>query len=293
MTVVTTTDTYRTRPNTSFGVDISSIQTSVDFASLKNDGVKWAMLRAYGSAHSGNGDAMFEKFIQQANAVGMPTGAYYYSIPTMNTADAKTQADQFITKVKNGYGGGFGQLTPIVDVEDNSNIVASGTLSTLQIPTTDLLNWVDYFRNYFEDKTGVQLGLYTAKDFIETKDNFNEGKTQQGNILKDMPLWVAAYIQYGYTNAPLAGGWTNYIAWQYDYRNKFAGVPSGQGVDTSIAPIPFNFNQKRVVYTQELTVANTVTNADSHTVDNGDTVVTTSTTVTTTTMKRSTVKSYQ
>lgn len=293
MTIVTTTDVYRTRPNTSFGVDLSSIQGTVDFASLKTDGVKWAMLRAYGSVHSGNGDTMFEKFIPLAHAQGIQTGAYYYSIPTLNTSDAKTQADQFITKIKNGYGGGFGDLIPIIDVEDNSNIVGSGVLSTLQIPTTDLLNWVDYFRNYFEDKTGVQLGIYTAKDFVETKDNFNEGKTPQGNILKDMPLWVAAYLQYGYTNAPLAGGWTNYVAWQYDYRNKFAGVASGAGVDTNIAPIPFNFNQKRVVYTQQLAVNSTVSNSDSHTVDNGDTVVTTSTTVTTTTMKRSTVKTYQ
>lgn len=284
--VTTSTDTYRTRANTMFGVDISSLQGTVDFNSLKNDGVKWAIIRAYGSKHEIGGDTMFEKNVSLAKIAGIPTGGYYYAIPNNNTTlDAQQQADLFIAKLQKGYGvGKYGDLIPMIDVEDDTAVVPTGVTPTVKMPVADLLNWVNDFRNYFEDKTGVQLGIYTGNDFVKDHSNFNEGITPEGNILKDMPLWVAAYVTYKYTDAPLPGGWKSYVAWQYDYRGTFAGIPSGFQTDLNIAPTPFALYSKQVVPTETLVTDTTVaTTTDTTKTDISTTTVVTTTTTTTTT----------
>ena len=180
----TVTDTIRTRPNTLFGLDGSQYQGNMDFASLKNDGVKFAIFRTYGSTHTGTGDTMFEKNIGLAKAQGIPCGSYFYCTPTnpYSYNDVKAQADLFINKLKSGFGSYYGDLIPMIDVEDNKANTPVGQ-STLDISVDDLLRWCNDYRNYFEDKTGVQLGIYTNYYFVgEQRNNFNEGKLHKETL---------------------------------------------------------------------------------------------------------------
>jgi GH25 family lysozyme M1 (1,4-beta-N-acetylmuramidase) len=240
--VATVTDTYRTTPNTTFMIDINQYTGACDFTSLKNDGVKQIYLRAYGSNHSGTGDTLFEQFVPYAKPL-FPLGAYYYAMPNDSSyADAKAQADQFINKIK-GPLGGYGDLIPMLDVEDNSAIGGKN----LSMSVSDLLSWINNFRNYFEDTAGVRLGLYTDPYFVgHQRNNFNQGVVgTQGNIVYDMPVWFAAYTKYGYTACPSAGGFQNVWAWQYSEDGVFAGAPNNK-VDLSIAYKPLK--SQKVVY---------------------------------------------
>jgi lysozyme len=291
--VTTVTDTYRTRVNTLFGVDLSQYQQPVDFQSLKNDGVKFAYLRAYGSTHSSTGDTMFEKYVTGASNVGMPTGSYYYAMPNSiyDYNDAKAQATQFVTKLKNGYGGGYGDLIPMVDVEDTTGIQPVGK-TTLDMPVTDLLRWTNDFRNVFEDLTGVQLGLYTGYYFVnDQRNNFNEGKTPEGNILKDMPLWISMYIKW-YKDVALCGGWTDWLMWQYNDSGVFAGIPNAKcDLDLMNGVSLDKLRTKKVYYADVVTTnEDTVTDKKADTV--GDVTTTIITTTTTITSTKESVKHY-
>jgi GH25 family lysozyme M1 (1,4-beta-N-acetylmuramidase) len=285
--VTTITDTYRTTPNTTFFIDINAYSGACDFTSLKNDGVKQIYLRAYGSDHSGTGDKLFEQFIPYARGVKLPLGAYYYAMPKDSTlADAKLQADQFIAKMKGGFGN-YGDLIPMLDVEDNSTIVGAGQPSTISLSVSDLLTWINNFRNYFEDTTGVRLGLYTDGYFVkDQRNNFNEGRTPEGNIIKDMPVWFAGYTRYGVTQCPQAGGFQNVLAWQYSDQAVFAGIPSNK-VDVSLAYAPMT--SQKVVMVEEV-ISNTATSTNTIQGANGVTVTTTTITTTSHIEK---VKTYQ
>lgn len=285
--VTTVTDTIRTRPNTLFGFDASMYQDVIDWASVKADGVKFAILRTYGSSHTGSGDTMFEKYIAGAKAQSIPTGGYFFCTPKVpyDYNDMKSQADLFINKLKSGYGGSYGDLIPMIDVEDNSANVAKGQ-STLDISVDDLLKWCNDYRNYFEDKTGVQLGIYTNHYFVkDQRNNFNEGVTKQGNIIKDMPLWMSAWTRYGYNDCPLSGGWTKALIWQYSDGGVFTGIPNNKcDLDLALTGNVNDILSKRVVQTENL-VTETDTKTDSNSVKNDDgsvsTVIATTTTITT------------
>jgi GH25 family lysozyme M1 (1,4-beta-N-acetylmuramidase) len=283
--VATVTDTIRAIPNTWFTIDINQFTGACDFASLKNDGVKHIYLRAYGSSHSGNGDTLFEQFIPYAKGQGFPLGAYYYAMPNDGTlADAKIQADQFIAKMQHGFGAlSFGDLMPMLDIEDNSAVGGKN----LSMPVSDLLSWINNFRNYFEDTTGVRLGLYTDGYFVhDQRNNFNEGFTSQGNIVKDMPVWMAGYTKYNITSVPKVGGFQNILAWQYSEDGVFAGAPNNK-VDLSISYAPMT--SQKVVKTNQVLSS---TSEDTNTTQNPDGSTTTKTTIITTS-KIVQVKTYQ
>lgn len=292
--VTTVTDSIRTRAERIFGFDASQYQGVIDWNSVKADGVKFAILRAYGSNHTGSGDINFEKYITQAKSASIPTGGYYFATPKnpLDINDVKQQADQFIAKLQNGYGiGKYGDLIPMLDVENNKANTPVGQ-STLDISVTDLLKWVDYYRDYFEDKTGVQLGLYTNHYFIQTeRNNFNEGKTLEGNIIKDMPLWMSAWTRYGFDDSPLSGGWTDWLIWQYSDGGVFAGIPENK-VDLNIAKAPIEKILSKSIVPTEVLVNETTTETTTDTTQDTNITTTIVTTTTTTTTEKRRGKKY-
>lgn len=205
-----------------YGVDISSYQGNVDWGKMKAKNVRFVILRAYGSNHTGTGDANFERYVAEARTAGVPTGAYYFATPTppLKLEEARTQAQQFIDKLQRGYGvGHYGDLLPFVDIEHNPNATAGKNITDLG--KANLISWILEFRSYFESKTGKKLGIYCGEWFM--KDPTNMGYTDAELApLADMPLWVAEFEKYWGTTriqtnpAPNNfGGWTSYVAWQF------------------------------------------------------------------------------
>lgn len=69
-----------------FGIDISTYQRGINLAAAKNEGVRFAILRAgftgYGNGVSKSKDNQFENHYRNAKANGIGVGAYWYSCAT-------------------------------------------------------------------------------------------------------------------------------------------------------------------------------------------------------------------
>lgn len=188
-------------------MDVSSYNGTIDWVAVKNDGVSFAWLRAYGSIHTSGGDTEFVTNVTNAKANGIPTGGYYFATPNapLNLKEARDQAQQFIDKLQTGYGvGQYGDLIPMLDYEDSTTNGGNPKMLSSQ----DAMLWINEFKGYFESISKTKLGLYSGIDFLQEtyKTGFNES---------DMPLWIAAYESYGHTTIPDFYGWTRYVSWQY------------------------------------------------------------------------------
>lgn len=236
------------------GIDVSSYNGTLDWVSLKSTGkVNYAYLCAHhGNDQSGtsnyNGvdDSMFTTYAANAKAAGVLTGGYYYAnpqSPTLSLTDADSQAEHFATLLQNAYGTGqYGDLLPVLDIEDNSSFMTAGN-STLNMSVADLLSWVNEFRNHFESITGRKLMLYTGDYFVRNqRNNFNwddslngPASGTSGNPVRNMYLWIQGYINYaryqGYV-MPVQGGWTKWQAFQYTASGTVGSISS---VDQDLA----------------------------------------------------------
>jgi GH25 family lysozyme M1 (1,4-beta-N-acetylmuramidase) len=217
-----------------YGVDLSSYQGNIDWGKMKAKNVRFAILRAYGSNHTGTGDANFERYVAEARTNGIPTGGYYFATPTppLDLNQARTQAQQFIDKLQKGYGAGnFGELIPFLDIESNPNATAG--MNTKDLGKANLITWILEFRRYFQEQTGKVLGIYCNEWFM--KDPTNMAYTDdEMKPLAVMPLWVAEFEKYWGTTrlqtnpAPNNfGGWTSYNAWQFS--------ENGSGVEYGVS----------------------------------------------------------
>jgi phage minor structural protein len=213
------------------GIDVSSYQGTINFAKVKSNGIKFAILRAYGTGTGGNGDTRMKEYADGFKSVGIPCGSYFFCTISneYDLNSARTQANMYATKLESVFGvGSWGQLTPFIDLEDNSNV---GGIHT-SLNTTGMINWVKEFRKTFEARfqNRVKLGIYTSWYFINDHNNFNNG------ALADMPLWMAKWRT---TSIKDVGGWTNWVLWQYtDDAQPFA---NGQTVGVSSTGLDMNY----------------------------------------------------
>jgi phage minor structural protein len=213
------------------GIDVSSYQGTINFAKVKSNGIKFAILRAYGTGTGGNGDTRMKEYADGFKSVGIPCGSYFFCTISneYDLNSARTQANMYADKLETVFGANsWGQLTPFIDLEDNSNV---GGIHT-SLNTTGMINWVKEFRATFEARfqNRVKLGIYTSWYFIHDHNNFNNG------ALADMPLWMAKWRT---TSIKDVGGWNNWVLWQYtDDAQPFA---SGQTVGVSSTGLDMNY----------------------------------------------------
>lgn len=147
----TSTDT--TNSNISIkGIDVSKWQGNINWSSVKEDGIKFAMIRSsYGSSSV---DPMFETNYKSAKANGIAIGAYHYSYAT-TVAKAKTEVKFFISKLE----GKQFEYPVCVDIEDPSqNGIDKNTLTEIVLVYLDELSKAGYFPMIYTNKT-----WYTTK----------------------------------------------------------------------------------------------------------------------------------
>lgn len=213
-------------PLSTFGPDLNEFTQNVNFETLAKNS-DFIYLRSSGS---GTGqlriDKKFFEFVKGCRSYGIPCGAYHYAKPSSDLQTAVMQADQFIDVLQQGFGkGDYGDLFPVLDVESPTD---------RSLTTTQLVNWIDRFRDRFEEKTRRRLMLYTGLFFIELYDNFEV--PGRGYPLSDMPLWIAMYTRVP-TNPPIPpniGGWTRWTIWQFTDEGKLDGI--GSPVDLNWGP---------------------------------------------------------
>ncbi|MEU8769918.1 lysozyme [Streptomyces griseus] len=178
------------------GVDVSSHQGNVAWATLWNSGVKWAYVKATEGTYYKN-----PYFGQQYNGsygVGMIRGAYHFATP--NTTSGAAQAHYFVDN-----GGGWSRdgktLPGVLDIEWNPYGAQCYGLSQ-----PAMVNWIRDFTNTYRARTGRDAVIYTATSWWKdcTGNNAGFGATN--------PLWVA---RYNTTVGELPAGWGFHTMWQY------------------------------------------------------------------------------
>ncbi|WP_406342512.1 lysozyme [Streptomyces sp. NBC_00648] len=178
------------------GVDTSSHNGNVAWATLWNSGVKWAYVKATEGTYYTN-----PYFAQQYNgsySVGMIRGAYHFATP--DTTSGATQANYFVD-----HGGGWSRdgrtLPGALDIEWNPYGAACYGKSA-----AGMVSWIRDFVNQYKARTGRDAVIYTATSWW-TQCTGNSAAFGSTN-----PLWIA---RYNTDPGTLPAGWGYYTMWQY------------------------------------------------------------------------------
>ncbi|NGO81525.1 lysozyme [Streptomyces sp. YC504] len=186
------------------GVDVSSHQGNVNWASLWSSGVKWAYTKATEGTYYKN-----PYFAQQYNGsynVGMIRGAYHFATPDTTTGTA--QADYFVNN-----GGGWSRdgktLPGVLDIEWNPYGAACYGKSQ-----SAMVTWIRDFLNRYKARTGRDAVIYTATSW------WTQCTGNYGGFGATNPLWIA---RYNTTPGTLPAGWGFYTMWQYTSSGPIVG----------------------------------------------------------------------
>ncbi|MFE0251820.1 lysozyme [Streptomyces sp. NPDC059010] len=178
------------------GVDVSSYQGNVDWATLWKNGVKWAYTKASEGTYYTN-----PSFTQQYNGsydAGMVRAAYHFATP--DTTSGATQANFFVNN-----GGGWSRdgktLPGALDIEWNPY----GATCYGKTPSA-MVAWIRDFLNQYKSRTGRDAVIYTATSW------WKECTGNYSGFASANPLWIARYAS---TVGELPAGWSYQTMWQY------------------------------------------------------------------------------
>jgi GH25 family lysozyme M1 (1,4-beta-N-acetylmuramidase) len=185
------------------GMDVSSHQGAVNWASTVSGGARFAYVKATESNNYVNPD-----FAQQYNgsySAGMIRGAYHFATP--NTSSGTVQANWFLA-----HGGTWSAdgrtLPPAVDLEYNPYGQTCYSMSAAA-----LVAWVHQFVNAVRARIGRYPAIYTSTSWWSQCMGNNAGFGAD-------PLWIA---RYNSVVGALPPGWSARAIWQYADSGKFPG----------------------------------------------------------------------
>ena len=199
-------DTY----TSAIGIDVSSHQKSIDWAAVKNSGVKFAMIQiGYRGYETGAlmDDAYFEENIQGAIENGIDVGVYFFS-QAVSAEEARAEADFVLERVKK-----YKLQLPIVfDLEEVSNATDRVENTTSEERTQAAVTFMNHIKN-----AGYQAMVYSSSQLFETVFEIN--------YLHDYDFWVADY-----SSAPNFS--YHFSIWQYTDAGTVDGISTN--VDMNI-----------------------------------------------------------
>jgi GH25 family lysozyme M1 (1,4-beta-N-acetylmuramidase) len=180
--------------DTTFGIDVSRYQGSIDWAQLAGADVKFAYIQI--SRKIDDIDPKFEINWQAAKDVGILRGAYQRFQPD---EDVIGQADIFLEKL-----GPFeeGDLPPMLDVEDSGGLGAD-------MIALHVRQWL----TYVEAQLGVRPIIYTGRFFWRD--------TLESADFTEYPLWIAHYTD-GCPTIPEP--WQQWALHQYSSQAVLPGI---------------------------------------------------------------------
>ena len=163
------------------GIDISYHNGDFDLARAKNDGYNFVIIRAgytgYGDGVSKAKDIQFENNYAKAKAIGMPVGAYYFTIAT----DYQKGVDEANWLYENCLKGKQFDYPIFIDVEDDTGNKKYLRKAGKDKTTDGIIGFCETLEN-----KGYYVGIY-GSDISTFKDMVNIDR------LKDYDKWVARY----------------------------------------------------------------------------------------------------
>jgi lysozyme len=188
------------------GIDVHDGQGDVAWQTVAQS-KQFAFIRG---AYGDRPDARYLDNFEGCTANRLPCGLYHFF---RASRDAQRQADVMCAVLHN-VKFGAGNLSPVLDVEDNPHYDGPWDPANSTKYVDGLRLWLDAILRAFPRSKPI---IYTRADFW----------TLIGNPtgFADYPLWVAHY-----THGPkprLPQGWKEYAFWQYSESGSTAGVSGG------------------------------------------------------------------
>lgn len=202
--------TYKdTKREAVLGVDLSKYNGNVDFAKLKEAGIKFAMLRL-GSRGYGSGaialDDKYVEYAQNAAVAGIMTGAYFYS-SAINEAEAVEEANYIVGAVS-----GFSVKYPIaIDVEKVTGDTSRTEKLTVEERTNIVKTFCDTVKSF-----GHNPIIYATRDMLISGLDLK--------VLDEYDVWLAddkIPTDYPY----------RFSIWQYSQNGSIQGVDGNVDLD--------------------------------------------------------------
>lgn len=178
------------------GIDVSEFQSNVNYEKVKNDGIRFVIIRCgYAMNYKAQDDVEFINHIKECERLNIPFGIYLMSYAN-TIGKAKSEA-KHILRLAKGHNPSLGLW---YDIEDNDT---SGSVSK-----ETLTNIINTFCRTVKN-AGYKVGVYASLNWLDKKID--------KQIKEDYPIWVAQY-----NNECQYDG--KYVLWQYTSSGKVNGI---------------------------------------------------------------------
>ncbi|WP_304437663.1 glycoside hydrolase family 25 protein, partial [Dorea sp. D27] len=188
------------------GIDVSAYQGNIDWKSVKNSGINFAMLRVLSGTMSNlTVDSKFNANISGASKNGIAVGAYRYGY-AMTVAEAQREAKETVNAIK---ASGYNITYPIAyDVEDANT---QGKLSKSQLTAI-----IKAYKGVIENN-GYKFMIYANTDWLRNKIDMSS--------FADVDVWVASWFLDGTPNHNHGyNGPGTVTIWQYSSQGRVPGI---------------------------------------------------------------------
>ena len=175
------------------GVDISRYQKGIDYKSLKNDGVKFVIIRAGCSLDT---DSVFEEHVKGCITAGIDYGYYWYS----RAADPNSVLSEAAACIKAIEKFPAPKYPVFFDGEKNSIADSVGKKGMTKIA----LMFVAAIEN-----GGYPAGIYASSDWLQNKYDSSE-------FIDRVDLWLASWTDDPYRKPTQNFG---QVMWQWGVTN--------------------------------------------------------------------------
>nr|WP_100449137.1 lysozyme [Glycomyces xiaoerkulensis] len=189
------------------GIDVSHWQGSINWSSVRSDGIQWAYIKATeGTSYK---DPRFNTNYPAAYYADVIRGAYHFARP--NASSGSAQANYFASN-----GGAWSAddrtLPGVLDIEHNP----SGSMC-YGLSATQMRSWILGFYNTYKSRTGRDVVIYTTASWWNTCTGSWTGMASRS------PLWIA---HWGVSSPTLPAGWRNttWTFWQYTSTGSVSGI---------------------------------------------------------------------
>ncbi len=183
------------------GIDISHWQGTINWTSVKNEGMKFAFMKAtQGNTYV---DPTFATNIANATANGIYVGPYHFcdlNTDTANAQDPVNEANHFLAIIKPYYKSGL-YLPPVADVE---GFPSFGSTAEAKAFTS---TWVQAFSDTVYNSLGMRPIIYTSKSKATSY--------YATSIESSHELWLAWWKGTGTTSPPVASNTPGWGIWQF------------------------------------------------------------------------------
>lgn len=194
------------------GVDISQAQTNLSIFQIKNAGYEFAILRGsytgYGQARNKKKDPCFDRFYQQAKAIGFPVGVYHYSCAT-NYQEGIDEAEFLYYSALEGR---QFEMPIYIDVEEKR-----WQLNNKKGVTDAIIGFCEYLEG-----RGFYAGIYASLDWFKNKIDTSR--------LNAYTKWVACW-----SSKKPSFAWNAFDMWQ----DSSSGLVAGVRIDTDYSYVDF------------------------------------------------------